>query len=366
MFRWCVLALLVGSTFASPARAGEHVSVTPVHLLKDHAYGRRGEERVRLTVDVDLQWRIDRLLSRSRAPEGAIVMADPRTGQILAWASHGPIDLVRTPRYPAASVAKLVTATAALEEEVAFRGTSLCYSGGHRKLTEADVAKMCRPGEPRMAFGQALGRSVNVIFGRLGAHRLDASELRARAQHLSFEGRVPIDIDLSPNHIAYPDDLLGRARAAAGFHRGRVSPLALAYAMSAVARDGAPRPLRILAGSELGSARRVIEPAAAKALRKMLEVTTSRGTSRKAFAPKKGRPNVKAAGKTGTLGWPKPRRLLSWFAGYAPADAPEVVVAVLLANRPKWWRKANEVARDALDIYFTQHRSNRGPSKQPR
>jgi len=365
MIRWCVLALLVVSTLAPPAAAAE-VDVTPVRISGEHAYGRRDGTRVRLTLDVALQRRIEALLVRSRAPEGAIVMADPRSGRILAWASRGPIDLVRTPRYPAASVAKLVTATAALEEEVAFRGTRLCYSGGHRKLTEADVAKMCRPGEPRMAFGQALGRSVNVIFGRLGAHRLDAGELRTRAEHLAFEGRVPIDLRLAPNHIVYPDDMLGRARAAAGFHRGRVSPLGLVYALSAIAGDGSARPLRVLSASALSTPKRVIEPAAAKALRKMLEVTTSRGTSRKAFAPKKGRPNVKAAGKTGTLGWPKPRRLLSWFGGYAPADEPEVVVAVLLANRPKWWRKANEVARDALDAYFVLRRRDRGPSKQPR
>ncbi len=365
MIRWCVLALLAVWTLAPPAAAAE-VSVTPVRIAGDQAYGHREGSQIRLTLDVALQRRVEALLAQSRAPEGAIVMADPRSGRILAWASRGPIDLVRTPRYPAASVAKLVTATAALEEEVVFRGTQMCFSGGHRKLTEADVAQMCRPGEPRMAFGQALGRSVNVIFGRLGAHRLDAAALRKRAEHLAFEGRVPIDVGLAPNHIVYPNDLLGRARAAAGFHRGQVSPLALLYAMSAIARDGRARPLRVLAATDLGPADRVIEPAAAKALRKMLEVTTTRGTSRKAFAPKKGRPNIKAAGKTGTLGWPKPRRLLSWFGGYAPADEPEVVVAVLLANRPKWWRKANEVARDALDAYFTLRRSDRGPSKQPR
>jgi cell division protein FtsI/penicillin-binding protein 2 len=48
----------------------------------------------------------------------------------------------------------------------------------------------------------------------------------------------------------------------------------------------------------------------------------------------------------------KPKRLVSWFAGFAPSRKPEVAVAVLLANDEKWWRKGNEVARDVLDAYF--------------
>jgi cell division protein FtsI/penicillin-binding protein 2 len=87
-------------------------------------------------------------------------------------------------------------------------------------------------------------------------------------------------------------------------------------------------------------------------LTKMLEVTTRSGTSAKAFAPIEGRPHVSVAGKTGTLMFEKPKRLVSWFAGFAPSRKPEVAVAVLLANDEKWWRKGNEVARDVLDAYF--------------
>jgi cell division protein FtsI/penicillin-binding protein 2 len=261
-------------------------------------------------------------------------------------------------------VAKIITAATALEEGVAFRGTPFCYGGGHRRLTADDVARMCRPGEPKMAFGQALGRSVNVIFGRLGAHRLTSPALRVRARRLGFDAVVPMDLSLLPNVIEYPDNRLGRARAAAGFHQGAVAPLGLLYALTAISQDGEGRPLRIRAATPEGGAQRVLTKSAARALRRMLEVTTVRGTSRKAFAPKKGRPRYASAGKTGTLGWRKPRRLLSWFGGYAPADHPEVVVAVLLANRPSWWRKANEVARDALDTYMTLAAKRRGPSKR--
>ena len=77
-------------------------------------------------------------------------------------------------------------------------------------------------------------------------------------------------------------------------------------------------------------------PGTANALVRMLEVTTRRGTSRKAFASRQGRPSYRAAGKTGTLNVRRPSRMLSWFAGFAPSRKPEVVVAVMLANDISW------------------------------
>ena len=97
---------------------------------------------------------------------------------------------------------------------------------------------------------------------------------------------------------------------------------------------------------------RAMSAATARTLTRMLEVTTRSGTSAEAFRVIEGRPNVHVAGKTGTLSTENPSRLVSWFAGFAPADRPQVAVAVLLANDQKWWRKANEVARDVLDTYF--------------
>jgi cell division protein FtsI/penicillin-binding protein 2 len=71
----------------------------------------------------------------------------------------------------------------------------------------------------------------------------------------------------------------------------------------------------------------------------MLEVTTRAGTSAKAFEPHEGKPDVSVAGKTGTLAYEKPKRLVSWFAGFAPSREPEVAIAVLLANDEKKRRR---------------------------
>lgn len=348
IFALTVAALLFTS---QPAAA---VDLTRLVSDGDALFAERGGQRLRLTLDRRLQEEMERLLVRSRAPEGAIVVADARTGAILAWASRGSIDYVRTPRFPAASLMKVITAAALLEGEHAFRGTPQCYSGGFRRLEQEDIAVMCRPGEPKIAFGEALGRSINVVFGRLAAHRLSSDDLRAMSATLGFDGAVAFDLGAPPGRVEIPDDILGRARAGAGFHRGKVSPLAALFLMRAIAQKGVASPLRILAGSPPGPGTRVLRESTANALVRMLEVTTTRGTSRKAFRARDGRPRVSVAGKTGTLGIAEPRRLLSWFAGFAPSRDPEIVIAVMLANEPAWWRKANEVGRDAIDAYLSR------------
>jgi len=97
---------------------------------------------VRLTLVPALQREAQRLLVQARAPAGAIVMADVKDGRLLVWASRGSgVDLVLTPMFPPASLLKVVTAAALLEDGHVFRSTPLCYSGGMRDLEWQDVAE---------------------------------------------------------------------------------------------------------------------------------------------------------------------------------------------------------------------------------
>jgi cell division protein FtsI/penicillin-binding protein 2 len=325
---------------------------------------RRADGRlVALTLDPRLQRSIERLLRDSRAPSGAVVMADVKSGKILAWASRGRRgDLVRTPYFPPASLSKVVAAAALLEGGHVLRGTPLCFGGGHRDLTWTDIRRLCRPGEPKMPFGQALGRSVNVIFGRLAAHHLSTDALMRATRSLAFGAKPPLDVPAGASHVPAPKGKLAIARTAAGFARNaKVSPLSTLSMMHTIANAGVRRRLRLLAssGSDLQPTR-AVKSSTARALTRMLEVTTRRGTGRRAFAFKKGRPKYRSVGKTGTLTVGPPWRMLSWYAGFAPTKAPEVVIAVMLANDLRWWRKGNDLARDSLDAYFQlKNRPNR-------
>ena len=86
-----------------------------------------------------------------------------------------------------------------------------------------------------------------------------------------------------------------------------------------------------------------------------MKTTVKRGTARKSFKDGRGVPyvpGVEVTGKTGTLNGSKPYRAYTWFVGAAPADKPEVVVAALIINSPKWRIKASQAAAMVFQKYF--------------
>lgn len=321
---------------------------------------KQGSGEVRTTLDPRLQKAARRLLGESRAPAGAVVVSDIRTGRILVWASLGKEgDLVRRAIYPSASLFKVVTATALLEGHHVERGNVVCYSGGERRLEEADVKPGCHPGDRKIEFGKALGKSINGVFARLGVAFLDSGDLASQAHAYGIDAPPLVDVPADSGHILLPEpgsSQVAFGRAAAGFHTARLSPLSALDMMQTIANGGERVHFHVL-GEHAASrevAGRAMSASTAKTLTRMLEVTTRAGTSAEAFRPMDGRPKLRVAGKTGTLATENPARLVSWFAGFAPADKPEVAITVMLANDHSWWRKANEVARDVLDAYFTR------------
>ena len=317
-----------------------------------------GEEALGLTVDPKLQAEVDRILDASKAPSGAVVVSDIKTGRVLAWASRGNEgDMVRKAKYPGASLFKIVTTTALLEGKKVRLGDTVCFQGGESRLTADEVRPGCHKGDQKTTFEFALGRSINPVFGRLATKHLDADTLGSTAKAFGIGSEPPLDLPADKTSIKLPtDDGLGFARAAAGFGEAKMSPLQALFMMQTIANGGEKIRIHVTGNAAdvpRVSVGRAFSKDTADKLVKMLEVTTRSGTSAKAFAPIEGRPHLSVAGKTGTLAIEKPnKRLVSWFAGFAPSRKPEVAVAVLLANDEKWWRKGNEVARDVLDAYF--------------
>jgi cell division protein FtsI/penicillin-binding protein 2 len=315
-----------------------------------------GTREVGLTVDPALQAEVDRILDASKAPSGAVVVSDVKTGRILAWASRGNEgDMVRKAKYPGASLFKIVTTTALLESGKVRLGDAVCFQGGESRLSEADIKPGCHSGDNKTAFEFALGRSINPVFGRLAIKHLTPTSLGETARSFGIGAEPPLDLPADKTSIKLPSDDLGFARAAAGFGDAKMSPLQALFMMQTIANGGEKVRLHVTGNAadvprvSLGQA---FKKETADKLVKMLEVTTRSGTSAKAFAPIEGRPRLSVAGKTGTLMFEKPKRLVSWFAGFAPSRKPEIAVAVMLANDEKWWRKGNEVARDVFDAYF--------------
>ena len=211
-----------------------------------------------------------------------------------------------------------------------------------------------------------MGRSINTVFARLALKNLKPPELTNMAGAFGFGEAVPFDVPVASSAVNIPEDKLGFARTAAGFWNTTMSPIEAATIANTVANQGElVRPVIVDSVEDAGTkiyqapdrrvVRRAIHPETASALTSMMETTVSTGTSYRAFHDPEGRaflPNIVVAGKTGTLTRPKTEQFYTWFIGFAPSRSPEIAVAVLVVNTPKWTVKANVVARDVLRAYF--------------
>ncbi len=325
-----------------------------------------------LTVSPKLQRAANRYLREGALPEGAIVMTDVKTGRVLAWASYSEDsparDFAAEANVPSASVFKIVTG-AGLSEQGFVPTTRVCYRGGKSRLEAEDLVPDRRRDKWCATLGEAMGRSLNTVFARMANQHLDHDELQSVAKRLGWGRQIPFDVPVQPSALDLPvEDDVELARAAAGFFHSTMSPFQGANLATTVANGGEMRRLTIVARVRDGekviyegpeepeSLGRVIEERTARAVGAMMENTVDGGTSFKSFHDRAGRsllPDIRIAGKTGTLAETKKNgRLVTWWVGYAPADAPEVALSVLAANRHSWRVKATTIASQMLRVYF--------------
>lgn len=339
----------------------------------------------RLTVDPALQRITDSVMSDHHVPEASVVLMDVATGKILVYASHvekGPKrDLCVEATAPSASVFKVITASALVEQANIGPDHRECYSGGEQRIQQQDLVPDPKRDRWCTTLARAMGRSVNTVFARLALNHLKPAGLEAMAKSLGFGSALPFDVPVQVSTEHFPADPLGFARTSAGFWNTTLSPLHAAWISATVARGGEPiRPQLVsdvtdatgklvwTAPSGLAQ-KRAIKPATATAVTTMMESTVSDGTSYRAFHDRKGTaflPNLGVAGKTGTLTDYSKKRYYTWFTGFAPSrrhvvadDEPsdvkpprQVSIGVLVVNDARWTIKANVLAREILRGYF--------------
>jgi penicillin-binding protein A len=331
-----------------------------------------GDRRAELTLSTKYQRAALGLLRAGHLPEGAVVMTDVKTGKVLVWASYveeGALhDVASEATAPTASVFKIVTGTALLEDAGLTPSTRQCYSGGEHNLRAADLVDDKRRDKWCATLTQAMGRSLNTVFARLAQKHLDRDKLGAVAGKYGYGQDIPFDVKIAESTLTFPDDELGFARTAAGFWGSTLSPFEAVNIAQTVAGGGEMERLYLVSSvkDEAGEiyrgpagrqvVRRVMEESTASAITTMMENTVESGTSYRSFHDRSGRPylpDIRVAGKTGTLTRPAPDGpYYTWFVGFAPSRKPEVAISVLAANRLKWRVKATNVACDMLRVYF--------------
>jgi cell division protein FtsI/penicillin-binding protein 2 len=330
------------------------------------------ESRALLTLDPTLQKAAEGVLARAKAPVGAIVVM-ATDGRILALAGRRTEpklverawDAALSVWAPAASIFKLVTAAALVADGV-DPNAEVCYHGGLRSVDASNLED--DPGRDGQCgdLGFAVAKSQNALIAKLAHKHLDRDELKDAAEAFGFAAAPTFALDVEPNRYALPEQPLEFARVAAGFWSTELSPLGGALVANVIATDGLAVTPRIVAEVRAadGASRQVVAAPSeraiprkvARAVADMMVEACESGSARKGFRDERGReffPNIDVAGKTGSLTRADPSYLhYSWFVGFAPADAPQVSIAVLLGNPRRWHLKASTAARLVLDELF--------------
>ena len=162
---------------------------------------------------------------------------------------------------PAASVFKLVTAAALLEQGVS-PGEEVCFHGGRHRLDPRLLADDPRRDRRCTTLESAFGRSTNVVFAKLAGRGLDALELRDAAARFLFNTPIPFPLALEPSTALIEEDPFQLANTAAGFGPVRLTPLHAALLAAIVANGGVFVPPVLVDQVEGASRRRPRNPGA--------------------------------------------------------------------------------------------------------
>jgi cell division protein FtsI/penicillin-binding protein 2 len=320
-----------------------------------------------LTIDPRLQSAVDDVLRAFQIPYGAAVVLSIPDGRVLAMVGRsaeeprlGPTELALRAWAPAASVFKVVSATALVGGGLS-PATRTCYHGGVSAVLPDNLVDLPALDRRCDTLAYGLGKSQNAIVAKLAARYLTADRLESIGRAFAFGEAIPFELPVEPSQLEVPSDKLEFARTAAGFWHSTLSPLHGALLAATIANGGAmPAPTLIdravdADGRPVALAapppapRRVVDGAVAREVGRMMELTTRMGTARATFRDRHGHRYlpVEVAGKTGTLGALTDHGYVgySWFVGYAPADRPAIAFAVVLGNHPSWRIKATYVGR---------------------
>ncbi|MGE5253082.1 MAG: penicillin-binding transpeptidase domain-containing protein [Planctomycetaceae bacterium] len=329
----------------------------------------RGSYQFIYTVDPILQASVEEVFRAHKPPFGTFVALDPKTGKILALAEYsrdksGNGGIWNRSTYPAASVFKIITAACALEKGVLHYDSSVSFKGNQYRLGPGKINRTSK-WEHQTQFDDALGKSNNVVFGRVASKLVGSETLRQYSSAFGFNQSLPFDFPVAPSKAVIPEESYELARCGAGFGEVTLNPLHGALIAAAIANRGImmrPYLIEQVRGEEgeiLYEAQAIpwahpISAQTAQDLTRMMRRTVEDGTASRTFQ-RYGKDliqKVTVSGKTGSLSGDDPPGLYDWFVGFATTEDPQVAFSAMAINYQRNKFRGAFIAQEALKIYF--------------
>lgn len=313
---------------------------------------KQGGNSLILTVDTQVQSKARELLEEN-AERGSIVVMNPKTGEIYAMASLPDFNAMSVAedwnslqknkagallnrsingRYPPGSTFKIITAASLLDSNLNLNYDdkgSQTIDGREFKNAEGSIYG-------NVDLKDAITHSINTYFVSKGA-KLGKERLGSTADQFYFNKKIPFDLPVSPSVFDYKKNIPKTTLAASAIGQGDVlvTPLHMAMVASTVANDGKMmEPILVKEVEDpKGKGIRKHEPKVlqdsiseetAKKLNEFMLSVVQNGTGKRAAMRR-----VKVAGKTGSAENASGENH-AWFIGYAPANDPQVAVAVIV------------------------------------
>jgi len=336
-----------------------------------------------LGIDGDLQAHATKLLAGRK---GAIVALDPKTGDVLAMVSAPTFDVTdyigsyntlrddpSKPLYSRATLGtyqpgstfKILTTLAALKKGV-FDANRPAYCNGGYQMGRRRFR--CLGFHGSVTFNRAMQKSCNAYFADL-AVKAGYEAMCDAAEELHFGTRLGLDFDREGRGVV-PNPEWWAKVSNRPFSRGDlvnmgcgqgellVTPLQMASLIATVANEGKQmRPRFVRAIRDVNGKVTPVEPevigeiAASpefwSIMKNSLEAVVSGGTARGGRIQ-----GITMAGKTGSAENAHGPLTHSWFVAYAPADNPQIAIAVMAENAGHGGTVAVPIASSVIRKYL--------------
>ena len=301
---------------------------------------------------------------------GAVIAIAPKTGAILAMVSLPTYDpnklsvpdkqtvnaaykkldadkaqpllnrnLVRT--YPPGSTFKVVTAAAFLAADSARDPQTIVDAPTVLQLpnTTATLPNFggasCGSGQVPLVY--ALERSCNTPFGKIGMD-LGYDAMHEQTQKFGMGEPLSIPMPVVKSDFGPKEDLAAVAQASIGQRSNQMTPIQMAMIAAGIANQGTVMKPYLVdkitdsKGDVVDETKptdftQAVSSEVADKLRDMMVSVVANGTANLAQIP-----GVEVAGKTGTAETGKDQSPHAWFIAFAPAQDPQIALAIMVEN----------------------------------
>ena len=339
-----------------------------------HYVQKLGKYTIVYTLDPVVQNEAKKVLAEYNVPFGAVAAVNPETGAVLGLYSYASnkskkSEISALKAYRPGSLAKIVTASAAIESKGFYPGFNVCYNGGLYGTNKNYWIQNINTGNSRISFKLAFAKSCDIAFGKIAGYYVGQKLLQEYFDKYYFNREIPFILNLQESTAKVPSasTFYNLELTGAGFENTRVSPVLAALMSAAVINGGKlldPYIIKEVINSKdqvvykhkgIRVLDRPITSSTAAILKELMIATVTKGIGRFDFYNTYNQymlPGVITGGKTGTISENHPAGLNQWFTGFGETKNKKIAVSALVVEKPVWRIEGGGVSEKIIYSYF--------------